>query len=81
MERRIITDNDNLQVFKKNPLEKSYSEVPCDGVTEGKGQPNTALLSTILVLGTFFVAFYMRKFRTSYFFGKRVCDFHVFNFF
>lgn len=69
------------QVFKKNPLEKSYSEVPCDGVTERKGQPNTALLSTILVLGTFFVAFYMRKFRTSYFFGKRarrlVSDFGI----
>lgn len=60
------------QVFKDNPLEKSYSEAPCDGGKETTGQPNTALLSTILLLGTFFVAFYLRKFRTSYFFGKRV---------
>lgn len=69
------------QVFKDNPLEKSYSETPCDGGKETTGQPNTALLSTILLLGTFFVAFYLRKFRTSYFFGKRarrlVSDFGI----
>lgn len=61
-----------LQLYKKNPLSrkgsgKSYGD-------EVKGEPNTALLSTILVLGTFFVAFYMHKFRTSHFFGKRVCS-------
>lgn len=60
-----------LQLYKKNPLSRKGS-----GKTYGddvKGEPNTALLSTILVLGTFFVAFYMRKFRESHFFGKRVC--------
>lgn len=69
------------QVFKENPLAKSYSEAPCSGETKKNGQPNTALLSTILLLGTFFVAFYLRKFRTSYFFGKRarrlVSDFGI----
>ena len=61
-----------LQLFKKNPLNRSGKEKDSSGV-EVKGEPNTALLSTILVLGTFFIAFYMRKIRTSHFLGKRVC--------
>lgn len=68
-------------VFKKNPLQKTYTESPKSPEYEVKGQPNTALLSTIMVLGTFFVAFYLRKFRTSYFFGKKarrlVSDFGI----
>ncbi|XP_048835846.1 anion exchange protein 3-like isoform X5 [Brienomyrus brachyistius] len=34
-------------------------------------QPNTALLSLVLVLGTFFVAFFFRKFRNSRFLGGK----------
>lgn len=34
------------------------------------GQPNTALLSTILTLGTFFLAFFLRKFRQGRFLGR-----------
>ncbi|XP_078345150.1 band 3 anion transport protein-like [Oculina patagonica] len=68
-------------VFNKNPLKKSYSESEDSSAVEVKGQPNTALLSTIMVLGTFLVAFYLRKFRTSYFFGKKarrlVSDFGI----
>lgn len=62
-----------FQLYKKNPLTRGELKLSSDG-SDGKleGEPNTALLSTILVLGTFFVAFYMRKFRTSHFFGKRV---------
>ena len=62
-----------FQLYKKNPLTRGELKKSSDG-SDGKleGEPNTALLSTILVLGTFFVAFYMRKFRTSHFFGKRV---------
>ncbi|CAM1307854.1 SLC4A3 (predicted) [Pycnogonum litorale] len=33
-------------------------------------QPNTALLSTILMLGTFFIAFFLRHFRNSKFLGR-----------
>ncbi|XP_063962325.1 band 3 anion transport protein-like isoform X1 [Lytechinus pictus] len=35
-----------------------------------EGQPNTALLSTILTLGTFFLAFFLRKFRQGRFLGR-----------
>uniref|UniRef100_A0A8D0CJJ0 Anion exchange protein n=1 Tax=Scleropages formosus TaxID=113540 RepID=A0A8D0CJJ0_SCLFO len=34
-------------------------------------QPNTALLSLVLMLGTFFVAFFLRKFRHSRFLGGK----------
>lgn len=33
-------------------------------------QPNTALLSTILMLGTFFIAFFLREFRNSKYLGR-----------
>ncbi|KAL5234886.1 hypothetical protein ACI65C_002296 [Semiaphis heraclei] len=35
-------------------------------------QPNTALLCTILALGTFFVAYYLRHFRNSKFLGRNI---------
>ena len=35
-------------------------------------QPNTALWSTILCLGTFFIAVLLRKFRQGKFLGKKV---------
>ena len=35
-------------------------------------QPNTALLSLVLMLGTFFVAFFLRKLRNSRFLGGKV---------
>jgi len=35
-------------------------------------QPNTALLSLVLMIGTFFVAFFLRKFRNSRFLGGKV---------
>ena len=37
-----------------------------------QGQPNTALLSLVLMSGTFFIAFYLRKFKNSAFFPGRV---------
>ena len=39
---------------------------------EDQGQPNTALLSLVLMAGTFFIAFYLRKFKNSAFFPGRV---------
>lgn len=35
-------------------------------------EPNTALLSLVLMAGTFFIAFYLRKFKNSAFFPGRV---------
>ncbi|XP_050526448.1 anion exchange protein 2 isoform X2 [Daktulosphaira vitifoliae] len=35
-------------------------------------QPNTALLCTILALGTFFIAYYLRHFRNSKFLGRSI---------
>lgn len=67
-----LINYDYLQLFKKNPLNRAGTG-KYSSEDEVKGEPNTALLSTILVLGTFFIAFYMRKLRTSHFFGKRVC--------
>ncbi|NXI95653.1 B3A2 protein, partial [Psophia crepitans] len=36
------------------------------------GQPNTALLSLVLMAGTFFIAFFLRKFKNSRFFPGRL---------
>ena len=36
------------------------------------GEPNTALLSLVLMAGTFLIAFYLRKFKNSAFFPGRV---------
>ncbi|XP_060638777.2 anion exchange protein 2 isoform X1 [Anolis sagrei] len=41
-------------------------------VGELTGQPNTALLSLVLMFGTFFIAFFLRKFKNSRFFPGRV---------
>uniref|UniRef100_A0A8C2ZJY2 Anion exchange protein n=1 Tax=Cyclopterus lumpus TaxID=8103 RepID=A0A8C2ZJY2_CYCLU len=41
-------------------------------VSEVRGQPNTALLSLVLMAGTFFIAFYLRKFKNSAFFPGRL---------
>ncbi|XP_067341744.1 anion exchange protein 2b isoform X2 [Channa argus] len=39
--------------------------------TKDQGEPNTALLSLVLMAGTFFIAFYLRKFKNSAFFPGR----------
>lgn len=49
----------------------SNSTVPPVVVDDG-GEPNTALLSLVLMAGTFFIAFYLRKFKNSAFFPGRV---------
>ncbi|XP_007536687.2 anion exchange protein 2 [Erinaceus europaeus] len=42
------------------------------GEARPRGQPNTALLSLVLMAGTFFIAFFLRKFKNSRFFPGRV---------
>lgn len=70
-------------MFAEHPLLKFYppnvqsslnaSVLPTDAVSLGtRMQPNTALLSLILMLGTFFIAFFMRKFKNSRFLGGKV---------
>ncbi|NXX56585.1 B3A3 protein, partial [Scopus umbretta] len=64
------------KVFAEHPLLKFYppnvqsglnaSMLSADAMSLGiRMQPNTALLSLILMLGTFFIAFFMRKFKNS----------------
>lgn len=38
-------------------------------------QPNTSLLSLVLMMGTFFLAFFLRKLRNSRFLGGKVSCF------
>ncbi|XP_019409883.1 PREDICTED: anion exchange protein 3 [Crocodylus porosus] len=70
------------KVFAEHPLLKFYppslqgslntSAPSADAMTLGtRMQPNTALLSLILMLGTFFIAFFMRKFKNSRFLGGK----------
>lgn len=77
-----------FQVFQEHPLMKMYplpSALPVLRFTEEESgpdavlmetpvlnQPNTALLSLVLMLGTFFVAFFLRKFRNSRFLHGKV---------
>ncbi|XP_035381894.1 anion exchange protein 2b isoform X2 [Electrophorus electricus] len=42
------------------------------GTAKVIGEPNTALLSLVLMSGTFFIAFYLRKFKNSAFFPGRL---------
>ncbi|XP_071667051.1 anion exchange protein 3 isoform X4 [Patagioenas fasciata] len=70
------------KVFAEHPLLKFYppnvqsglntSMLSADAMSLGiRMQPNTALLSLILMLGTFFIAFFMRKFKNSRFLGGK----------
>ncbi|NWH19028.1 B3AT protein, partial [Grus americana] len=58
------------QIFKDHPLQRQYNvkSVPEPKVPE----PNTALLSLVLMAGTFFLAFFLRKFKNSAFLPGRV---------
>ncbi|XP_067266551.1 anion exchange protein 3 [Chanodichthys erythropterus] len=73
-----------IKVFQEHPLMKSYPTAPVLPAfkpidPQGNGvigeailnQPNTALLSLVLMIGTFFVAFFLRKFRNSRFLGGK----------
>ncbi|XP_017945571.1 anion exchange protein 3 isoform X2 [Xenopus tropicalis] len=61
------------KVFAEHPLLRTYPPVGAVvGRTAALGprmQPNTALLSLILMVGTFLIAFFLRKFKNSRFLG------------
>ncbi|XP_005925834.1 anion exchange protein 3 isoform X1 [Haplochromis burtoni] len=63
-----------IKVFKEHPLMAVYP-TDASGAQNFDGpiynQPNTALLSLVLMMGTFFVAFFLRKFRNSRFLGGK----------
>uniref|UniRef100_A0A8D0H8M6 Anion exchange protein n=2 Tax=Sphenodon punctatus TaxID=8508 RepID=A0A8D0H8M6_SPHPU len=54
-----------ITIFQKHPLQKGYN-ITAD-VEPKIPQPNTALLSLVLMAGTFFIAFFLRKFKNSSF--------------
>ncbi|KAM6918816.1 anion exchange protein 2a [Xenentodon cancila] len=72
-----------VKIFKEHPLQNCHhsnitvSPSLCNHTMAAGsprkvvGEPNTALLSLVLMAGTYFVAFYLRKFKNSSFFpGK-----------
>uniref|UniRef100_A0A3B4AGP4 Anion exchange protein n=1 Tax=Periophthalmus magnuspinnatus TaxID=409849 RepID=A0A3B4AGP4_9GOBI len=64
-----------FKVFREHPLLAVYpsgGRLPDDQEGPVFNQPNTALLSLVLMMGTFFVAFFLRKFRNSRFLGGKV---------
>ncbi|KAJ1183381.1 hypothetical protein NDU88_000203 [Pleurodeles waltl] len=70
---KVFTEHPLLRSYPPNPRHSRNSTTP--GVSpssaDSQMQPNTALLSLILMLGTFFIAFFMRKFRNSRFLGGK----------
>ncbi|XP_067825124.1 anion exchange protein 2-like isoform X2 [Heptranchias perlo] len=58
-----------IKIFKAHPLRSTYNTT-VNGTNismEKQAQPNTALLSLVLMFGTFFIAFFLRKLKTSRF--------------
>ncbi|XP_051554781.1 anion exchange protein 2-like isoform X2 [Myxocyprinus asiaticus] len=73
------------KIFMDHPLRSCYGKEENDtalaspsgdtrssDASQTLNQPNTALLSLVLMSGTFFIAFYLRKFKNSAFFPGRI---------
>lgn len=67
----MLNDSESSLVenFTLNSLASNNSSVEIKKIV---GEPNTALLSLVLMAGTFFIAFYLRKFKNSAFFPGRL---------
>ncbi|XP_034271811.1 band 3 anion transport protein isoform X2 [Pantherophis guttatus] len=62
-----------IKIFKAHPLKGVYKNITFSGEEEPREPvPNTALLSLVLMGGTFFIAFFLRKFKNSSFFPGRL---------
>lgn len=60
----------HAQIFEAHPLQQSYDT---DVSTEPSvPKPNTALLSLVLMAGTFFLALFLRQFKNSVFLPGKV---------
>ncbi|XP_038634886.1 anion exchange protein 2-like isoform X1 [Scyliorhinus canicula] len=64
------TFNKLFKIFKAYPLLKTYNQTGNStiAINPNEAQPNTALLSLVLMFGTFSIAFALRKLKTSKFF-------------
>ncbi|NWW81792.1 B3A2 protein, partial [Climacteris rufus] len=63
------------KIFQEHPLHGCLTPAPSPAARSAAkvtGQPNTALLSLVLMAGTFFIAFFLRKFKNSRFFPGRI---------
>lgn len=77
-----VSNDSEADSISNNMTWEATTLVPDNSSTSGqsgqerpRGQPNTALLSLVLMAGTFFIAFFLRKFKNSRFFPGRVCGF------
>uniref|UniRef100_A0A8C7YM00 Anion exchange protein n=1 Tax=Oryzias sinensis TaxID=183150 RepID=A0A8C7YM00_9TELE len=70
-----------VKIFKEHPLRGCQPENTTELSSLGNstvaaekvvGEPNTALLSLVLMAGTYFIAFYLRMFKNSSFFPGRL---------
>ncbi|XP_075878267.1 anion exchange protein 2a [Nelusetta ayraudi] len=73
-----------VKIFQQHPLKNCYGQgnasspelwnFTTTAQVPGKvvGEPNTALLSLVLMTGTYFIAFYLRMFKNSSFFPGRL---------
>ena len=70
------------KIYAAHPLEdvQNYCDHSEVEKTSPKMQPNTALLSTILMFGTFAIAYGLRAVKSSKFFGRLVSVAHCGNF-
>ncbi|XP_061110002.1 anion exchange protein 2a isoform X1 [Conger conger] len=67
--QRCSLDNSTAQNSTGIPLPGNATD---SGPPKVLAEPNTALLSLVLMSGTFFIAFYLRKFKNSAFFPGRL---------
>jgi len=65
--------------YEDKPLSSLYNAsmregdlAACEVISPSTPQPNTALLSFILMFGTFFIAYFLRNFRNSQFLGRTI---------
>uniref|UniRef100_A0A8B9STB4 Anion exchange protein n=1 Tax=Anas platyrhynchos TaxID=8839 RepID=A0A8B9STB4_ANAPL len=59
-----------ITIFKAHPLQRVYNVQAV--VSPNVAEPNTALLSLVLMAGTFFLALFLRKFKNSAFLPGKV---------
>ncbi|NXL17748.1 B3AT protein, partial [Setophaga kirtlandii] len=59
-----------VTIFRHHPLKREYEVLP--EVQPGVPEPNTALLSLVLMAGTFFLAYFLRMFKNSSFLPGKV---------
>ncbi|XP_025914984.1 band 3 anion transport protein isoform X1 [Apteryx rowi] len=62
-----------FKIFKAHPLQRVYNVTPTlNPLVTPTEEPNTALLSLVLMAGTFFLALFLRKFKNSAFLPGKV---------